>query len=295
MVTLRDGSKTVLAESSEKTSSTPNSKESGAMGKKRKAEDQNPVEEDKENVGPESATKSRKLVVDGEKGEADDASPARDDEEDAEHSKAMTEASTEEARDHTPGRDGPIKEERRSASPDIKPFKGPPGKKVRKSAWEKNEEYKQFIRENEGHMFHELYVCFDKGPNGSPTYDKAGFQLDYHKVADWMKPTPYNKSRMVNGMEKAIAKSQAESEQMAEIFFEKGEAPKDARNSQGKDFWKDRVSKDLSVPWHKITVEHFKEWEKKGFKKARRGEYENPSEEERKRMLRLMSGASLRK
>ena len=51
----------------------------------------------------------------------------------------------------------------------------------------------------------------------------------------------------------------------------------------------------MNVPWHKIEVEHFKEWEQKGFKRASRGEYENFSEEERKRMLRLMSGASLRK
>jgi hypothetical protein len=56
-----------------------------------------------------------------------------------------------------------------------------------------------------------------------------------------------------------------------------------------------RVSKDLNVPWHKIEIEHFHKWEKRGFKKARKGEYENPSVEERKRMLRLMSGASLRK
>jgi hypothetical protein len=49
------------------------------------------------------------------------------------------------------------------------------------------------------------------------------------------------------------------------------------------------------VPWHRVEVEHFKEWEKKGFKKARRGEYENFSEQESKRMTRLMIGASLRK
>jgi hypothetical protein len=33
----------------------------------------------------------------------------------------------------TPGRDGPIKIEQDCPSPDIKPFKGPPGKKVRKT------------------------------------------------------------------------------------------------------------------------------------------------------------------
>lgn len=55
----------------------------------------------------------------------------------------------------TPGRDGPIKSEKNCPEPDIKPFKGPPGKKVRKTHWEKEEEYKQFALENEGHTFHE--------------------------------------------------------------------------------------------------------------------------------------------
>lgn len=43
-------------------------------------------------------------------------------------------------------------------SPDIKPFKGEPGHKVRKTAHEKNEEYKQHIRDNEGHTFHQIYI-----------------------------------------------------------------------------------------------------------------------------------------
>ncbi len=82
---------------------------------------------------------------------------------------------------------------------------------------------------------------------------------------------------------------------MAEIFFEKGEAPADAEHSMGVDYWKDRVSKDLNVPWHKIEVKHFEEWEKRGFKKARKGEYETFSKEERERMMRLHSGCLLRK
>ena len=55
----------------------------------------------------------------------------------------------------TPGRVGPIKCIPSPDNPDIKAFKGPPGKKVRKTWYEKEEEYKQFIRENEGHYFHE--------------------------------------------------------------------------------------------------------------------------------------------
>lgn len=61
----------------------------------------------------------------------------------------------------TPGRDGPIKPGGNfDCKLDIAPFKGPPGKKVRKTAREKDEEYRKFGRENEGHCFHEL-VCFD--------------------------------------------------------------------------------------------------------------------------------------
>ncbi|KAM0543653.1 hypothetical protein ACHAO7_009275 [Fusarium culmorum] len=38
------------------------------------------------------------------------------------------------------------------------------------------------------YTFYDLHKCHQKGPNGSPTYDSAGFQLDYKKVKDWMKP-----------------------------------------------------------------------------------------------------------
>lgn len=85
---------------------------------------------------------------------------------------------------------------------------------------------------------------------------------------------------------------------MAIIFFEQGEAPAECLESGmsgGREYWKDRVSKDLGLPWHKVGVEEFREWEKRGFKKARRGEYEEFWEAERRRMMRLMSGASLRK
>jgi hypothetical protein len=55
---------------------------------------------------------------------------------------------------NTPGRVGPIRKTSFSCKPDIKPFKGPPGKKVRKTAQEKDEEYKKFALENEKHVFH---------------------------------------------------------------------------------------------------------------------------------------------
>lgn len=92
------------------------------ISKKRKAHD--PIDDDKENLDTPTTPRSKQVVE-------------------------------EDHRERTPGRDGPIKEEQRGLKPDIKPFKGPPGKKVRKTPYEKNEEYRQFCRENEGHPFHE--------------------------------------------------------------------------------------------------------------------------------------------
>jgi hypothetical protein len=143
-------------------------------------------------------------------------------------------------------------------------------------------------------VLHRLYVCFDKGPNGSPTYDKSGFELDYYKVADWMKPKGYNKRAMVSGMERALEKRKRDEKRMGEIFFVKGEAPENP-SCDAVDHWKDRVSKDLNVPWHRIGLEYFEEWEKRGFRKARRGEYAIFSEEQRKRMGKMHEGCALRK
>ncbi|RDW91670.1 hypothetical protein BP5796_02835 [Coleophoma crateriformis] len=191
----------------------------------------------------------------------------------------------------TPGRIGPIKKTSRDCEPDIepdiKPFKGPPGKKVRKTYKEKDDEYKNSSSR--------MKLTCSISPNGSPTYDKAGFELDYKKVADWMKPQVYNKSAMIRGMDKAVNKAMEATKRMAEIFFEKGEAPEDPSDVMAADYWKDRVSKDLNIPWHKVGVAEFEQWDKMGFKKARRGEYENFTQEERDRMLDLMECASLRK
>lgn len=93
--------------------------------KKRKAGDAPPIEEDKENTSPPSTP--------------------------------VKQETQSEAKEHekTPGRVGPVKPRTRCPSPDIKPFKGPPRKKVRKTRAEKDEEYRQFARENEDHWFHE--------------------------------------------------------------------------------------------------------------------------------------------
>jgi hypothetical protein len=106
------------------------------IGKKRKAEHEVSEVENKENFGRPSTPPPAASKV--------STTPPND-----------SELAHLPSYERTPGRVGPIKEMKFDVKPDIKPFKGPPGKKVRKTAWEKDEEYKQFALENEDHVFHE--------------------------------------------------------------------------------------------------------------------------------------------
>ncbi|KAI1735418.1 hypothetical protein F4680DRAFT_435185 [Xylaria scruposa] len=146
--------------------------------------------------------------------------------------------------------------------------------------------------------FHDLNVCYKKGPRGSPTYDSAGFQLDYNKVAEWKKPQRYNKSRIVNGMNRSLARGESEQREIFEIFFAEGEGPGSDSYLRFtvKDHVKDQISKDLGVPWHQIGPKHAREWQEKGFEKKKFSEWwREPTEEEKKRIRKMMGGASLRK
>lgn len=105
--------------------------------KKRKA---HPIEEDKENEDS-SATHPAAHPSNKKSNRKENATPPPAD-------------STREPSANTPGRVGPIRRTSFSVEPDIKPFKGPPGKKVRKTYQEKQDEYAQFALENEGHCFH---------------------------------------------------------------------------------------------------------------------------------------------
>lgn len=144
------------------------------------------------------------------------------------------------------------------------------------------------------YSFHDLHVCHKKGRNGSPTYDDAGFQLDWEKVDRWMKPQPYNKRKMVSGMERAMERAENEQAAMYKSFFVEGKGPDNS--AECKDYIKDHVSKDLGIPWHQIDSKKVKEWEERGFSKVKLEDWWHvPNKEERKRMMKMMTGASLRK
>lgn len=169
--------------------------------------------------------------------------------------------------------------------------------KGRLNAVQKDALYKEKARNDPAATFHDLYVCYDKGPNGSPTYDSAGFRLDYNKVADWFKPVSYNKRRMVNGMSRAVARGQSLNEHMLKAFFEDVESPKQQLIKMSTvvlGLVKDSISKDLGIPCHKIDHVEIDMWEQKGCKKHKLEDWLTHSDEDQKRYFKMLSGGSLR-
>lgn len=143
---------------------------------------------------------------------------------------------------------------------------------------------------------HALYVCHKKGRDGSPTYDEAGFQLDYNKVDEWMKPEVYDKRRMMRGMDKAIEKDDREQAEICKAFFKGDTAPRKSEPMGFIDYVKDHLSKDLGIPWHQIGPKEATQWEAKGFGKKDYGTWwHEPNQVEWKRMGKMHGGCLLRK
>lgn len=163
----------------------------------------------------------------------------------------------------------------------------------------KQEEFDRNAREDPNHVFHDLYVCRGKGPDGSPTYDQAGFELDYDKVMDWFKPHPIRKPTLKQSerMHERFKQKHKDEKEMGRLFYKNGAAPEDSikRPSCAPDAWKEKVGKDLGVLWHEIDLDDFREWDRQGFPKAGKGEYEKFTDDERKHFTDLLTGASLRK
>lgn len=166
--------------------------------------------------------------------------------------------------------------------------------KGRLNAYQKDELYSQKALLDLMATFHDLHVCYEKGPNGSPTYDSAGFQLSYSKVSNWMQPRAYNKKSIVNSMDRSLARGASETEQICRIFFTDGKVPEDEFSMM--DYIKDKISKDIGVPFRQIGPKHARQWKEMGFRPVVASEWwRKPNEGEKKRMMKMMMGASLRK
>ncbi|KAF9640058.1 hypothetical protein BFW01_g11864 [Lasiodiplodia theobromae] len=174
---------------------------------------------------------------------------------------------------------------------------GPPKKIGRRKNPERVKWEEERPLKDQNHRWHDLHLCYQRGPSEQPpTYDSAGYQLDYEKVANWMKPTRRGKRPSWQKESQRIEDHQRVQERVREIFFEPGAAPPKGKVSPAMQWtWVDRVSKDLGVPFHQVGLEEFEEWEKRGFEKAKEGDYGKFSEEQNERMLRIASGSAMRK
>lgn len=128
-------------------------------------------------------------------------------------------------------------------------------------------------------------AVFRKGPNGSPTYDRLGYELDRDYVLKYCgggRPRPLSKRA-----QKHIEEQGKEEQRKMEIIG----LPESCNRFHACD---DRVARDLGIAYHEVGVEEYERWAAKGFN-AKKEDFENPSEEEKDRLFTLMQGCALRK
>jgi len=101
---------------------------------------------------------------------------------------------------------------------------------------------------------------------------------------------------MVRGMENAVERARTEEQKMFDLFFLAKWNDDKSTSYMVKDYVKDQVSKDIGVPWHQVGPEQVQQWRDRGFEPVDfYNWWKEPNEEEKKRMMNMMSGASLRK
>ncbi|KAJ9286647.1 hypothetical protein C8Q69DRAFT_24403 [Paecilomyces variotii] len=133
-------------------------------------------------------------------------------------------------------------------------------------------------------------LCFLRGPNGPPTYDHLGYELDYHKVAGSFCRRGRPGTQAYTDM---LERDEREKNRKADIM---GGPEWNQRSAMTLMLWTDRVARDLGIPYHKVKMEQFEEWHAKGFR-ANGEEFiaANVSPEEQDRVTDLATGSAFRK
>ena len=132
---------------------------------------------------------------------------------------------------------------------------------------------------------------FEQGPNGPPVYDTQGFELDYKKVKRDGHKMPKQRRR-TKAYKEMLEKAKSDRITIENIMG------LSERGSFGLVGYKarDRVARDLGVPYHKVDVHHHEHWKEQGFKAdPEEFKLESISEEEKQRLLELACGSALRK
>ncbi|KAL8899382.1 MAG: hypothetical protein Q9207_006227 [Kuettlingeria erythrocarpa] len=131
-----------------------------------------------------------------------------------------------------------------------------------------------------------IQICLRKGPQGSPTYDEAGYELDFAYI---LKSTRRPQRLGKRGMEK-LKQDRKQDERKRELMA--------VTESQARKFYMgamdNKVAQDLGIAYHEVGMEEYEEWHKKGFRR-KEGELENLDDEEQERLEKLVTGCALRK
>lgn len=147
---------------------------------------------------------------------------------------------------------------------------------------------------------HDLHKCLAKGRAGSPTYDLAGFELDYDKVYAAINGVldSEEEEEKHERYEEMLDQDEREEKELFKTFLiDPGKPYKGQVNPmEVENYIKDHVSKDLGIPWHQIDSQRTKDWRRKGFERVKFDTWwKTPAEEDDKRMLKMMSGSEFRK
>ncbi|KAL9110619.1 MAG: hypothetical protein Q9227_004796 [Pyrenula ochraceoflavens] len=125
------------------------------------------------------------------------------------------------------------------------------------------------------------------GPNGPPVYDELGFELDYdhcfpqnRKMRGKGEPTHDDEERERYNRKKKQAMGTTNYKESAWML----------------NAFRDRISKDLGIPYHTVGREEFEEWQKRGFTvKPEEIDTNKMPETEEERIKLLMLGSAFRK
>ncbi|KAL8769869.1 MAG: hypothetical protein Q9209_004307 [Squamulea sp. 1 TL-2023] len=128
-----------------------------------------------------------------------------------------------------------------------------------------------------------VQVCLRKSPRGSPTYDEMGYELDFDYILKSSgRPRPISKRA-----QQRLEQKEKDSERKAEIIGR-------PKNTLEETAWDDRVARDLGKAFHEVGMDEYEEWKAKGFT-VKKGEFDDPTEEEKERLKKLLRGCALRK
>ena len=129
-------------------------------------------------------------------------------------------------------------------------------------------------------------ICLRKGPQGSPTFDKLGYELDYKAVSGAGRGRRKSRKQREDDLERDTRERKRKDE-----IMNISKQTKTTMTNMARD---DRVARDLGIAYHEVGMEEYEEWYKKGFR-VEPGEFENIPKEEQDRIFDLAVGSAFRK